>query len=92
MGDELKGPTSDSSFQTCGPDLAFTPHRTLKALTGFWQGDHRLDGRSYDCDHRLLLRCCIWKTMLHHDQTDDQELMNGECSPPLHVPRVCVRT
>ena len=49
-------------------------------------------GESYDCDHWLLLRCCIWKTMLHHDQTDDQGLMNVECSPPLHVPRVCVRT
>ena len=92
VGNELEGPTSDSSLQTCGPDLAFTPHGTLKALTGFWQGDHRLDGGSYDCDHWLLLRCCIWKTMLHHDQTDDQGLMNVECSPPLHVPRVCVRT
>ena len=62
VGDELEGPTSDSSLQTCGPDLTFIPHGTLKALTGFWQGDHRLDGESYDCDHRLLLRCCIWKT------------------------------
>lgn len=44
VGNELERPALDSPFQNCGHDLAFTLHRTVETLIGFWHSDHSLDG------------------------------------------------